>query len=43
MVEGKIVDEIFKFTIDVLQDKDTKKSPEMVGAIAELLKTTGFF
>lgn len=43
MVTGKIVDEIFKFTIDVLQDNKTKKNPEMVTAIAELLKTTGFF
>lgn len=32
--------EIEKFVIEVLKESSTKTSPEMVAAIAELVKTT---
>lgn len=42
-MKGKMYDAVSKFIIDVLEDEETKKNPEMVIAISKLLDTTGYF
>lgn len=49
MTEGTVEEktniytEIEKFVISALKDPETKKSPEMVTAIAELLKSSSIY
>lgn len=42
-MKGKMYDVVSKFIIGVLEDEETKKSPEMVIAISKLLDTTSYF
>lgn len=41
--QGIIYQTVSEFIIDVLEDDETKKNPEMVTAISKLLSTTGYF
>lgn len=41
--KSNVYAEIEKFVISTLKDPETKKSPEMVTAIAELLKSSSIY